>query len=243
MTASKNSTHRPSAKNRRPKKWAFHFTFITGLLLAFTGCRTNAPDPVQTTGTRSNTLQAHVWNCADGTSIQTRNLTSPPAVTLRAGADTRTLPQMRAASGVRYEDATMLFWTKGDSATFQRKPGNATECRENRSLSLLEDARVRGITFRAVGNEPGWLLEIGPENRVMFEDGYGSIRVVFQSLAPRSNTQPGVTLYENSSSAYRMKITLRQQTCADTMSDETFPYTVDIEVEGAKRRGCGRALR
>ena len=40
-----------------------------------------------------------------------------------------------------------------------------------------------------------------------------------------------------------MKITLRRQTCADTMSDETFPYTVDIEVEGAKRRGCGQTLR
>lgn len=243
MTAGNNSMRPSAATTRRPMKRAALFTLITGLLLAFSACRTSAPDPAPTTGTRSNTLQAQVWNCADGSTLHTRNLASPPAVTLRAGADTRTLPQVRAASGVRYEDETMLFWTKGDGATFQRKPGNAAECRENRALSLLEDARVRGITFRAVGNEPGWLLEIGPENRVMFEDGYGSIRVVFQSLAPRSNTQPGVTLYENTSSAYRMKITLRRQTCADTMSDETFPYTVDIEVEGAKRRGCGRALR
>ena len=243
MTASKNSTHRLSATTQRPKKWAFHFTFITGLLLAFTGCRTTAPDPVQTTGTRSSTLQAHVWKCDDGTAIQTRNLTSPPSVTLRIGAETRTLPQVRAASGARYEDATMLFWTKGDSATFQRKPGNATDCREVRAQSLLEDARVRGVTFRGVGNEPGWLLEIGPDNRVMFEDGYGSMRVVFQSLPPLSNTQPGVTIHQNTSSAYQMKITLRRQTCADTMSDETFPYSVDIEVEGAKRRGCGQTLR
>jgi putative lipoprotein len=243
MTTGKIYTPQSAATTRRPTKWSVQLTFITGLLLAVTACRTSAPDPVQTTGTRNSTLQAQVWKCADGTAIQTRNLTSPPAVTLRVGAETRSLPQVRAASGVRYEDATMLFWTKGDSAAIQRKPGNATECRENRALSLLEDARVRGITFRAVGNEPGWLLEIGPENRVMFEDGYGSMRVVFQSLTPRNNTQPGVTIYENTSSAYRMKITLRQQICADTMSDETFTHTVDIEVEGAKRRGCGRALR
>ena len=69
------------------------------------------------------------------------------------------------------------------------------------------------------------------------------MRVVFQLLTPRNNAQLGVTIYENTSSAYRMKITLRQQICADTMSDETFTHTVDIEVEGAKRRGCGRALR
>jgi membrane-bound inhibitor of C-type lysozyme len=243
MTPCKNSAHRPSATTRQPKKWAFHFTIITGLLLAFTGCRTSAPDPAQTTGTRSSTLQAHVWNCADGTAIQTRNLASPPAITLRIGSETRTLPQVRAASGVRYEDAMMQFWTKGNGATFQRKPGVASDCHEDRAQSLREDARVRGITFRGVGNEPGWLLEIGPENRVMFEDGYGSMRVVFQLLTPRNNAQLGVTIYENTSSAYRMKITLRQQICADTMSDETFTHTVDIEVEGAKRRGCGRALR
>lgn len=243
MTAGNNFMRPSAAKTRRPMKRAAHFTLITGLLLAFTACRTNAPDPAPTTGTRSSTLQAQVWKCADGTAIQTRNLSTPPAVTLRAVGETRTLPQIRAASGVRYEDATMLFWTKGDGATFQRKPGMATECREDRALSLLEDARARGITFRAVGNEPGWLLEIGPENRVMFEDGYGSMRVVFQSLTPRNNAQPGITIYENTSSAYLMKITLRQQTCADTMSEETFTHTVDIEVEGAKRRGCGQELR
>ena len=212
-------------------------------LLAATGCRSNAPDPVQSAGTRSNTLQAHVWRCSDGSTIHTRNIASPPGITLRTETETRTLPQVRAASGVRYEDAAMLFWTKGDTATLERKPGKTTDCREIRSQSLLEDARIRGVTFRGTGNEPGWLLEIGPENRVMFEDGYGSMRVVFQSLPPRADAQPGVTIHENTSNAYRMKITLRRQTCADTMSDETFPFTVDVEVEGAKRRGCGQSLR
>jgi len=220
-----------------------HFSMLVAALLATTGCRSNAPDPAPTAGTRTNTLQAHVWRCADGTTINTRNVTSPPAIILRTGNDNRTLPQVRAASGVRYEDASMQFWTKDDGATIQRKPGNAIDCREIRSQSLLEDARVRGITFRGMGNEPGWLLEIGPENRIMFEDGYGSMRVVFQSLPPRTDTQSGVTIHENTSNAYRLKVTLRRQTCADTMSDETFPYTVDVEVEGARRRGCGQSLR
>jgi putative lipoprotein len=211
--------------------------------LAAAGCRSTAPDPAQSTGPRSNTLQAHVWNCADGTVIHTRNLTTPPAISLRAGPETRTLPQVRAASGARYEDAMMQFWNKGDGATFQRKPSNTTDCREIRAQSLLEDARVRGVTFRGTGNEPGWLLEIGPEHRVMFEDGYGSVRVVFQSLSPRTDAQPGITVHENTSSAYRMKVTLRRQICADTMSDEVFPYTVEVEIEGAKRRGCGQSLR
>ena len=208
-------------------------------LLMTTGCGTPPLIPAGPGGT----LQAHVWQCSVGTTIHTRNIASPPAIALRTGNETRTLPQVRAASGARYQDATMQFWIKGDSATFERQPGTTTDCRENRSQSLLEDARVRGITFRGTGNEPGWLLEIGPNNRLMFEDGYGSMRVVFQSLPPRSDSPPGVTVHENTSSAQQLKVTLRLQNCADTMSDETFPYTVDIEIDGAKRRGCGRSLR
>ncbi|MFZ9151183.1 MAG: MliC family protein [Burkholderiales bacterium] len=109
----------------------------------------------------------------------TRNLSSPPGIALRTGGETRTLPQARAASGVRYQDAVMQFWTEGDSARFERQPGSTVDCREIRSLSLPEDARVRGVTFRGVGNEPGWRLEIGPAHRVLFEDGYGSMSVVF----------------------------------------------------------------
>lgn len=208
--------------------------------LTAAGCRTTA-DPMQSAAPRS-TLQAHVWQCADGATLHTRNLASPPAIALRSDTGTRTLPQVRAASGVRYEDHTTLFWTKGNTATFERKPGKSVECREIRSQSLLEDARVRGVTFRGTGNEPGWLLEIGPGNRVLFEDGYGSMRVVFQSLPPRTDSPPGVTVHESNSSAQQLKVTLRRQTCADTMADETYPYTVNIEVDGIKRQGCGRSL-
>lgn len=137
----------------------------------------------------------------------------------------------------------MQFWTKGDSATFERPSATTMECREIRSKSLLEDARVRGVTFRGIGNEPGWLLEIGPAGRLMFEDGYGSMRLIFESLPPRNDSPPGVTVHESTSSAQRLKVTLRLQTCADTMSDETFPYAVDIEINGVKRRGCGLSLR
>ena len=210
--------------------------------LAAAGCRTTPPEPAQP-GTARNVLQAYVWECSDGSTVRTRNLASPPAVTLVIGNETRTLAQVRAASGVRYEDNSMLFWTKGGTATLERKPGKAVECREIRSQSLLEDTRVRGISFRGTGNEPGWLLEIGPENRVMFADGYGSMRVVFESLPPRTDTQPGITVRENTSSAYRIKVTVQRKTCSDTMSDEVFPFTVDVEIEGAKRRGCGQTLR
>ena len=216
--------------------------FTTPLLIAalmVAACSTTAPAPAGPSGT----LQAHVWQCGDGSTISTRNLSSPAGIALRTGSETRTLPQVRAASGVRYQDAVMQFWTKGDSATLERQAGATVDCREVRSLSLLEDARVRGVTFRGVGNEPGWRLEIGPAHRVMFEDGYGSMRIVFQSLPPLPETTSGVTIHESTSGSHRLKVTLRREICADTMSDETFPYSVDVEIDGARRRGCGTSLR
>lgn len=214
-------------------------TLPLAAMLMVAACGTPPPAP---TGSGS-TLQAHVWQCSDGSKINTRNLSSPPGIALHTGGETLTLPQVRAASGVRYQDSVMQFWAKGDSATLERKAGAAVDCREVRSLSLLEDARVRGVTFRGVGNEPGWRLEIGPAHRVMLEDGYGSTRIVFQSLPPAPETTSGVTIHESTSSSHRLKVTLRRQTCADTMSDETFPYSVDVEIDGARRRGCGTSLR
>jgi membrane-bound inhibitor of C-type lysozyme len=212
---------------------------LPAVLLVTTGCGTTTAVPAGP----GRTLQAHVWQCSDGSTIHTRNMASPPSIILRRGTDTRTLPQVRAASGARYQDSVMQFWNKGDRATLECEPGPPVDCREIRSLSLLEDARVRGVTFRGVGNEPGWLLEIGPDHRLMFEDGYGSRRVVFHSLPPRNDSPPGITIHENTSSAQRLKVTLRRENCADTMSDETYPHTVDIEMDGVKRRGCGRPLR
>lgn len=214
-------------------------TLLFAALLTATACSTPAPAPAGP----GSALQAHVWQCSDGSTINSRNLTSPPGIALRTGSETRTLPQVRAASGARYQDAMMQFWTKGDSATLERQTGTAIDCREIRSLSLLEDAKVRGVTFRGVGNEPGWRLEIGPAHRVMFEDGYGSMRIVFQSLPPLPETTPGVTIHESTAGSHRLKVTLRQQSCADTMSDETFPYSVEVEIDGAIRRGCGTSLR
>jgi putative lipoprotein len=215
------------------------------LLIAMTsaGISAGCATPAQPNVTQGTPLQAYVWQCADGSTINTRNISSPPAIALQSGNETRTLSQVRSASGARYQDATMQFWNKGNTATFERPSAAAIECREIRSKSLLEDARVRGVTFRGIGNEPGWLLEIGPASRLMFEDGYGSMRVIFQSLPPRTDSPSGITVHESTSSAQQLKVTLRRQTCADTMSDETYPYSVDIEIDGMKRRGCGLSLR
>jgi uncharacterized membrane protein len=212
------------------------------ITIAVTACQ------FESTGTTSHdsmephaALQAHVWHCDDGSRIQSRN--RPAAIELRIGTEVSTLPQTPAASGARYGNAAMIFWNKGYDATLERRPGSAVACREVRVQSLLEDARIRGVTFRGTGNEPGWLLEIGPGSRGMFEDHYGSTRMVFPDLKPQTDTANGATVYTGESGGRRLRVALLPQPCADTMSDEIFPASVNLEIDGVRRIGCGTPLR
>ena len=75
---------------------------------------------------------------------------------------TRRLDQTVSASGVRYADSVVVFWTKGSTATLERQGTPPVQCEERRADSLREDARVRGVVYRGLGNEPGWVLEVGP---------------------------------------------------------------------------------
>ncbi len=184
-------------------------------------------------------LQAHAWQCGDGTWLITRNRAD--AIELRSGATVDTLIQTPAASGARYANAALSFWTKGRDATLQRHSGGAIACHEVRAQSLLEDARIRGLHFRGTGNEPGWLIELGPGNKAYFEDRYGSVRMAFTDLQ-RHEADEGTT-YSGRAGMHHLRVVLKLQHCADSMSDETFPVTVELYIDGERRSGCGTPLR
>jgi len=66
------------------------------------------------------------------------------AITLELHEGPRKLPHVRSASGARYTDDRMSFWSKGDEALFERQGQPAVHCRVNRARSLAADARARG---------------------------------------------------------------------------------------------------
>ena len=68
-----------------------------------------------------------------------------------------TLPHVVSASGARYSNGAGTFWNKGREATFELN-GRTQTCRERREP--WQEAADRGVDFRAVGQEPGWFLEI-----------------------------------------------------------------------------------
>lgn len=108
--------------------------------------------------------------------------------------------------------------------------------------SVVEDARRRGVEFRAVGNEPGWVLELSSQ-MIVFVGNYGSARIATPRPAPAMDEGARETIYAAVTEAHRLTLRIREVECVDSMSGEQWEATVEVEVDGKTYRGCGATLR
>ena len=150
---------------------------------------------------------------------------------------TLTLPQVAAASGARYSDNLNTFWNKGNEATFELE-GRTQSCREVRDPWL--EATGRGIDFRAVGQEPGWYLEIDNGRSMHLVYDYAERTATTPLPAPVVNGDE--TSYTAVTDAHRLAVVIEPRPCSDTMSGQRFPRTVTVTIDGKTLRGCGRPL-
>jgi uncharacterized membrane protein len=186
-------------------------------------------------------LLAYVWECEDGRRLNMKNLFRESAITLEMHEGPRKLPQVVAASGAKYSDGSLTFWTRGDSATWEHQ-GTTVECRALRFESLLADARERGVRYRGTGNEPGWLVEIGPGERIEFVTAFGQERHSFDS-ATESAGDGNARVFNATHGDQPIQVTVSAGSCMDDMSGAAFDHVVRVEFGGQSHRGCGTALQ
>ena len=87
-------------------------------------------------------------------------------------------------------------------------------------------------TYRAVGTEPFWDLEIGRE--LIFTDRGNNVSV--SQSAPQPIQGTAGPIYRTN----RLEVNIVHRQCSDGMSDRSYPDTVDVRVDGRQRyRGCG----
>ena len=141
---------------------------------------------------------------------------------------------------MRYADAVAVFWTKGSAATLERQGAPAVTCEERRAESLREDARARGVTFRALGNEPGWVLEVGPGTRLSWTTNYGELRYDFDQAAGGHDRRRG-DLRRAAGHRMQSRRPLRRTRCVDDGEIE-YDHAATVEFEGQPYRGCGSRL-
>lgn len=187
-------------------------------------------------------LMAYVWDCDDGTSLTMDNMLAERAVSLRLPEGPRRLPQVVAASGVKYDDGSLSFWTKGDTAMLQRKDGPVVNCRESRARSLIADARARGVQYRGIGNEPGWVLEVIPPDKLVFVTDYGQQRHEFTGAAFSGDADSGGD-YRVQRGDEQIHAVVTLEPCQDDMAGTQFDYSVVVEFAGRTYRGCADSTR
>ncbi len=92
--------------------------------------------------------------------------------------------------------------------------------------------------FEALGQEPGWLLEIRREGKITFDYNYGQEQLVVSTPEPEWDND-GHLVYHSQSSAQDLQVTLIEEQCTDVMSGRRFPFTVIVRLDGERFEGCG----
>lgn len=159
--------------------------------------------------------QAVVYQCAD---LHILARFEGAAAEVWLPEETRSLRATPAASGVRYAGDGAILWTRGMAEARLDIAGQPSRACLAGPPAPWRAAVAEGVSFRAIGQEPGWMLDILAD---------GGQRLVLDY---------GTRIAEADS------VEVRAAPCRDTMSGHAFPYAVTVTVAGGVLEGCGMGL-
>ncbi|WP_455241206.1 hypothetical protein [Petrachloros mirabilis] len=185
---------------------------------------------------RTETARTWVFMCPDESSYVVR-ATETEAWVFRAGSTLR-LHVVPDAMPLRYGQGDVQLVIEGDSGMLS-EPGKETfTCRNHHRRAVWEHAKLDGVDFRGVGNEPPWVLEMREMSRIVLITEYGANRIERPLPKPINDNARKMTRWD----AGNLQIEITAEICHDTMSGEEFSSRVVIYWQGKVLRGCGRPL-
>ncbi|MCP4333129.1 MAG: hypothetical protein GY785_10780 [Gammaproteobacteria bacterium] len=139
---------------------------------------------------------------------------------------------------------TAFLLLAGISACGAQEQGTAPENPVAREQELAKNdvwhaAKLRGVAFRAIGQEPGWLLEITNGEEILIVTNYGQDKKSIPYVEPQVDQSARKTVYPVDDGT---QVQIEGKPCIDTMSGESFQTTVTVTLNGKSLKGCGRAL-
>ncbi len=110
------------------------------------------------------------------------------------------------------------------------------------SLSADTDEKhtLQGATFRAIGNEPSWVLELFSDTKVLLHTNLGQNTIEFRVEEKHSNITSRE--YKMHSPHNTLFLRIEERRCFDSMSQNSYESTVYLNFDGHELRGCGKAL-
>lgn len=164
-------------------------------------------------------------------------------VTVSWSGHRRTLPAIADPSGAAYaDDRGTRFEHHDGEATFAHDGAPPVTCQATDEISPWDEARARGVSLRAIGNEPGWLAEITPGDppSLRAQLDYGE-RVVEVPALSKDEALPGFT--GSTGDGFAVSLRFVEGACSDGMSDQSYPASVELTVGADRYQGCGALLR
>jgi uncharacterized membrane protein len=130
----------------------------------------------------------------------------------------------------------------GQTATMTIKGQKLENCKNDTRAAVWEAAKLRGVSYRAIGQEPGWQLEIytGEEFRLVTDNGQKKLSLPYAE--PQVDQAQRTTRYSSTGEAGNLGITITGEKCIDSMSGEKYASKVEVTWADNTLRGCGRAL-
>lgn len=160
-----------------------------------------------------------------GPAISTKMACAPELMTVERSY----LGALEGATRVeRRPDGMLVLTTDGAAQILFRR----------QESSSLQEARARGVDFRAAGQEPGWLLELQDGGQIKAVLDYGTTSLMLP--APSADTAAdGTVTYDTSTDTDHLLLTIKDKICIDSMSGESHPSTVQLLVNEKNYHGCG----
>lgn len=203
--------------------------------LAACGGREEAAAPAPADQSVSRAPFAAVFQCGDA---RVRFSGEGEAASLEANGETYFLQQMVTASGAKYEDPDdpgTWIWNKGDKASVSIRGAMLRECDAlDPGAAPAKDASMTQETFKARGNEPGWMLTI-EDGALSLAWNYGEDEL--SAPAPAPEREGAVTRY--SVPAENLSVTVTEAICNDDATGMPHPYRVSVDIRGTALKGCG----
>jgi heat shock protein HslJ/membrane-bound inhibitor of C-type lysozyme len=182
-----------------------------------------------------------VYACPDSVRFSIRP--AGDSVVLSLPERVATLPRVEAASGAKYAAGSIVFWSKGEEASLDAGGASHTGCRGRAAGDPWEEAALMGVEFRALGQEPGWALDLAEGRWIRYVGDYGATRLYAASPRQVRGAPQGTVVYDAEPEGRALRVEIRQAPCRDAMSGQSFTHVVTVRLDTGTVKGCGRMTR
>jgi len=147
-------------------------------------------------------------------------------------------------SGDKFSNDAISFWHNGHTAKLESDSLQNVNCSNNPTKAVWEHAKLSGVDFRAIGNEPNWDLEITAGDEVIFNNDYGNEPISFLTPEPITVQETRTTTYEAIKNNKKITLILKakETACTDSVSGQSYETTVTVHFDGEIFNGCGQSL-